>query len=127
MVDQPATGTPATGTPANLNAYFNPDSAAVIQGAIVPGANIIQAAIAKLKDDIVNNPTIAQAWKDDPHSVLSARGFYSDLQTNVLQNSGIATPEGWCVISKINSGCCVSASDVRLKRKIQPLRLTLPA
>ena len=90
-------------------AYFDPDSAAVIRGVIVPGTNLIRAAVEKLRADVQDDAALKARWQSDPHAVLSERGFYADLQTNVLNNSGIATPESFCLITTVNSGCCAAS------------------
>ena len=89
--------------------YVDPDGVAVVRGEIVPGANVARAALSSLIADLANHPTLQQEWSTDPKSVLGARGFCGDLQTSILQASGIGTPES-CILTNVAIGsyCCQS-------------------
>jgi hypothetical protein len=91
--------------------YVDPDGVTVVRGEIVPGANIARAALNSLIADLASDPTLQQEWKTDPKAVLGARGFCSDLQTSILQGSGIGTPES-CILTNVAIGsfCCQSVA-----------------
>lgn len=92
-----------------FDAYFDPDSAAVVQGCIVPGENVLNAAIDRLKADLadtVNFPDLKNQWTSDPHKVLADRGFFSDLRETIIANSDIAVPQDCQFLSTFQSACC---------------------
>lgn len=93
-------------TPPTPKLYLDPDSAAVLQGAIVPGGNIAQAAVAQLQADLKADAALAEQWKNNPREILADRGFFRDLQDEILTHSGIAVPEEGCKITGI-SNCCL--------------------
>ena len=87
--------------------YVAPDTAAVVDGQLIPGQNLIKALVDQLRDEIKNNPTLKSRFQADPRSVLSERGIVKDLQTEILLESGMQVAEaaGWCIST---GSCCCS-------------------
>lgn len=89
--------------------FVPPDSAAVLNGYLVPGASFLEAMINRLRIDLRNDEELSDRWKQDPRAVLAERGIVRDLQDEILREQGLpveqrAPQEEWCLST--GSCCC---------------------
>jgi hypothetical protein len=99
--------------------YCDPDGAVVLKGQLIPGANLAQAIVVRLRADLAGDQELRTRFESDPRSVLAERGLVRDVQDEVMAAEGVPIPQGLCTVSCIIS--VVVGSDRRLKRDIVPV------
>src|SRR5436309_1456263 len=104
MTAEQATGQGGGRQPISPDFYVDPDGAAVVKGALVPGANLAEAVVVALKAQIAADPQLAEKWKADPRAVLADRGLVRDFQDEVLKAQGMDIPEMFCGFTCIKTG-----------------------
>jgi hypothetical protein len=86
--------------------FIAPDSAAVVDGYLIPGQIFITAIVGRLREDMRKDPALEKRFQEDPRTVLAERGIVKDLQTELLLEQGlpVAEAKGWCIST--GSCCC---------------------
>jgi hypothetical protein len=89
--------------------FIPSNSAAVVNGYLIPGHDFIKALVDQLRADIAKDPALWQRFQQDPRSVLGERGIVRDLQNEILVEQGIPVEQDagdWCLSS--GSCCCAT-------------------
>ena len=88
--------------------FIAPDSAAVINGKLIPGQTYIKALVDQLREEMQADPSLRQQFKENPRTVLGDRGIVVDLQDEILREGGLPVeerPSNWCIST---GSCCCS-------------------
>lgn len=91
------------------NLYVAPESAAVLDGYLIPGELYIKAMVDRLRLDLRRDQELAARWDQDPRGILGERGIVRSLQSEILREQGlpieeIAGQDDWCIST--GSCCC---------------------
>jgi hypothetical protein len=87
--------------------YVAPESAAVLDGYLIPGELYIKALVDRLRLDLRRDQELAARWDQDPRAILGERGIVRDLQSEILREQGLPVEQmenEWCIST--GSCCC---------------------
>ncbi len=84
--------------------------AATTNGLVVPDIATIRAALQGLRQRMASDPELKKRFEADPGRVLGELGLNSDIQQEIMEETGIEVPEGrGCTYTcTCTEACCVT-------------------